>query len=1097
MRKLSLLLLAFIVTFYGLHLIATAAEPAPYVLRDGLLVALLGALLFVLNIPAESLASSADGLRFRSSWGLLLLVILLAAGLRLGWLTQETLDCIDSECDRALQLNEGGAGSTLFGLLTNFFYGQSGDALWSLRLSGSLLGLLTIPLFFLAAQQVTTAAGALVGATLLALSPWHIWASRTSNPWVGLPLVLCLLIWGILVAVQTPRRAWWLIPGLVLTVYEAGQLPWGLGTTIGSLNASLLELLTQLWRGANQDLVMAFSQQPWLNTITGALALLGWAGQLRGLRQVRLLILLLLGGLATALVLRSDWSSTPLPSLALVLLPCAFIAAALAADQLLTAGQQVWQPVIRPALVTPLALVGLVVLVGPATLRFTSGLGSSYRAAGNDAVVAMSRLLAQRVQEQSEGTIFFAPAAVLNSPITRLLGGSALQNAQVQPLENTFNTLLTGAPNGTLLFLIPPTQQRLMALLTRFYPVNRQEPQPSPDQAAPLFTLMTVDAPAAAQQQGLSNSISTDSGVATTLATPTTLQFDWQEQATLDTPFTAQWQGTVRIPTSGAYGFGADGIDPAAATFVLQIDGLPVLDSNQGQLQQNLTLAKGFYRLEMSYRSTHAPRAVALAPLVVRWQPPNGNWEPIPTALLHPSPLLNMGLLGNYYGNDQWQDPLSDQRKDLLIGPPPDLTPPYSVRWLGKVAAARAGEYLLGTVTNGVSQVTIAGQLVINHQPGAELSGNYTEGTIYLNRGWHDLEVRYAPAQGQPDFQLLWQPAGGAPGPLDSSYLAPMLVMGNPSVLSQPPAPELVDPSLGDDQFALAQATDLWQPQVRLPPQNLPLLPFAPRGQLKNGCGPGDNQLNQPHGVTIDLAQERIYVADTANKRVLLLDLTGEPVGVVQDPQFQEPVAVELNPDGRALILDALAQQIFALEADAQNVTVWPLAVSFYRPRGLTIDALGNVSVADTGGGRVAALDHNGLPLGDFGGRDSLLGKGQPVDALSVPNGLWAISAEDGRLWRLNGTGSMTAVQRTDTINGPHLSGLPDGSFFVSDPARGLIAYHAATGQPLAHFMNRDFFTWPTGVAAAQQGDQVLLAVVDTPSCTLSVWQLPTAGLAQ
>lgn len=1127
MRRLCLLVIALIIAFYGLHLIVTADDPATYVLRDGLLIALVGALLFSLNISTTPPPTQDEPLlRHLGGWPLLL-VIVLAAALRLGWMTQETLDCIDSECEQAVRWNAllaatapdqespknlatvsplptprassapeaSSPAPTLFTLLTRFFYSQTGDTLGSLRLSGALLGLLTLPLFFLAARQVTTAAGALVGVTLLALSPWHIWASRTANPWVIVPLLICLLIWGLLPALRSSPRVWWLLPIVALCVYEGLNLPWGLGATIGTQGDSLLELLTQLWHGTNQDLAVAFSQQPLLTTLTGALALLGWAAQVRNGRQERLLVLLVLSLIASLLVMRSDWSRTPLPSLALTLLPCAFIAAALAADHLLVAFQQVWQPVIRPALVAPLAVVGLIVLSGPSALEFTRGLGATYRSGSNDAVAEMSRLLVQRVQEQGQGATYFAPTAVLSSPVMRLLGGTALQNTQVQPLENTLNTLLAGAPTGNLLFLIPPSQQRLLPLLARFYPVHTQEPQTTPEKAEPLFTLFAVEAQAAAQQQGLSNSISTDSGVSSTLTTPPTLQFDWHEQATLDTPFTAQWQGTIRIPTTGLYGFGVDGVEPAAGFFVLHIDGMPVLNSTGNQFEQSLTLAKGFYRWEMSYRSNNAPNIAPPPPLTVRWQAPERGWEPIPAAMLHPSPLLNSGLLASYYGNEQWQEPLVDQRKDLLIGPPADLTPPYSVRWQGKVAAARAGEYLFGTVANGVSQVTVAGQGLINNQtptdPAAAIG--YTEGTIYLEQGWHDLEVRYAPGAGEPDFQLLWQPAGGAPGPLESTYLAPVLTVG--TLPNLPPAP-LADPTLGDDRFALALVSDLWQPQLRLPPQNLPLLPFVLRWQVRNGCGSGDNQLNQPHGVLINPAQGQIAVADTGNKRLLLLTLAGQPASVVQDGQFQEPVDVALDHTGRLLVLDALAQQIFTVDAATQNVGVWPISTGFYRPRGFTVDGQGNVSVADTGGGRVAALDSVGLPLGDFGGRDSLLGKGQPVDALSVPGGLWAISAEDGRLWRLNGSGSLTAIQRTDTINGPQLAGLADGSFFVSDPARGLIAYHAASGQPRGHFAARDSFTWPTGVGVAQQGDQLLLAVVDTPSCTLSVWEMPMAGLA-
>src|SRR5690606_33315370 len=127
--------------------------------------------------------------------------------------------------------------------------------------------------------------------------------------------------------------------------------------------------------------------------------------------------------------------------------------------------------------------------------------------------------------------------------------------------------------------------------------------------------------------------------------------------------------------------------------------------------------------------------------------------------------------------------------------------------------------------------------------------------------------------------------------------------------------------------------------------------------------------------------------------------------------------------------------------------------------------------------------------LAQYGGLETALGKGQPVDTLATDNALWAITAEDGRLWRLDTQASVGVSPRSNTLDGPHLAGLPDSSFFLSDPARRTILYHKANGEPLRQFAFAERFIAPTGVAATQIEDLVYLAVADSQACSLSLWR--------
>jgi DNA-binding beta-propeller fold protein YncE len=239
-----------------------------------------------------------------------------------------------------------------------------------------------------------------------------------------------------------------------------------------------------------------------------------------------------------------------------------------------------------------------------------------------------------------------------------------------------------------------------------------------------------------------------------------------------------------------------------------------------------------------------------------------------------------------------------------------------------------------------------------------------------------------------------------------------------------------------------------------------------------------------------------LYVADTGNRRVVVIDLATQMVSqMIANPAFQEPVDVEVGPDGSLLVLDAQAQAISRVERAMGEVTALALETSFYRPRGLAVDQTsGKLAVADTGGARVVLLDPAGVVLAQFGGPQTIMGQGQPVDALVDGGLLWTITAENGRLWRLDVMGSFVAIERSNTVDGPHLAALPGRGFFLSDPTRRTVLHLASSGQPLAQLVAPGQLVTPTGVAAGSvatgANGEDLLAVADSGACTVWLWRV-------
>src|SRR5690606_924093 len=238
----------------------------------------------------------------------------------------------------------------------------------------------------------------------------------------------------------------------------------------------------------------------------------------------------------------------------------------------------------------------------------------------------------------------------------------------------------------------------------------------------------------------------------------------------------------------------------------------------------------------------------------------------------------------------------------------------------------------------------------------------------------------------------------------------------------------------------------------------------------------------------------RVYVADANNRRVVVLDLAnGELLEPLALDALQEPVDVALAPDGTLLVLDTMIPAIYRVDLATGEAAPLALTSSFYRPRGLGVDTVGNIAVADTGGARVVLLDAQGAELAQFGGPQSILGQGQPVDTLALDGVWWAVAADNGRLWRLDVLGSIAPLARANTITGPHLASLADGGFFLSSPAQRSVIYLAPSGEPLAQLVYPENIINPTGVAAAPRRDNsalVDLVVADSAACGVSLWRL-------
>jgi hypothetical protein len=1109
------------------------------------------------RIPADASAPAASP-SSRAAWGWALAVIVLGVALRFWNLAALPAGCVGGECIDGLRLVDGqlltfsqSGAFNLFERLAQAMYNLTGDGVHSLRLAGATLGSLTLVAFAGVAKRLTPPIFVAPMLLLLALNPWHLWASRVSDGWLAPALLVTLALWLTLEALAHADLRWWTLAGLALGLLLAEAPPlrlavllllavigaaglWAGGAgrlrlaAVGGALAAVFGLAAPVLiygmltgapgiggagvQGAQAITLAGALFRPdvtldggivgsgLLSTLTVALILLGAGVLVRSLRRPAAIVigagLLLIGAAALA----SDPAVTAPRSLLLPLLPLLLAVAGLALDRLLDALVLAWGRIMRPARLAAATTLLLLAILGIGAARFAAELSALQGAGEGSLPNEIARFVADQLATADAQQTYIAPGSVLDHPSMRLLAGAAINAGRVQVLD--FGTTLpySATPPGDVVYLVPVAQSQVLDQLMQMYP-DAPVVNSAPDNAwtlegrRALFSIVIVPRQRILDSQGLRLVAyqGSEPGATATAALDMTvpaLPLGWQNYPPLPPPFVAELTASLSIPVAGTYTFVADG---TSSPLTMKLDDVLVLDTALGLAQQSLALAQGSHRLTIGYRSGGQPADVS-----VQWQPPGATEpSPLPGTALHTPVLADAGLLGDYRAGSDANGLMLTQRIDRVIGFDFGLAQPYNVHWQGKVGIARAGEYLLATLADGPNQLLVDGQLIVDGRTdaaadpaaSANVEDAYNEGLIFLTPGWHALEIRYTPQSDAPEFRVLWQPPGASPSELTSGYLLP--TTGEVSLADRPtpPAPPLLDPALGDDAFALTRAASAWQPDVRIPPASLEPLPLETLWTAGAGCGAGENQLNAPHGLTFDPASGRLYVADTGNRRVQVLDLDGGFVRQIAAADFQEPVDVAFAPDGALLVLDAVAGPIYRIDA-AGALAIQPVQGSFYRPRGFAVGGDGVIAVADTGGGRVVTLTPDGAVQMQFGGIDTALARGQPVDALLRATGLWAISAEDGRLHNLSVDGGLTAVQPTNTIDGPQLAALPAGGLVVSDPLRRTFTTFSPNGQPRQQFAYVEQLVTPTGIATLAIGEQLFIAASDTRSCTVALWRM-------
>ncbi len=240
---------------------------------------------------------------------------------------------------------------------------------------------------------------------------------------------------------------------------------------------------------------------------------------------------------------------------------------------------------------------------------------------------------------------------------------------------------------------------------------------------------------------------------------------DWTGQTPIALPFVARWETTLYAPNFGNYQFVVRA--PEAAT--LWLDQQPVM-AGAGEQTVTIQLAQGDHVLRIEAQGGNSP-------FELLWQPPDSpEAVPIPVQSLYlPSNVPVSGLLGTYYGNADWTPPAAFSRIDPFIDTYFHIIPlarPYSVDWSGQINTEAAGTWSFSLRINGIAQVFIDDQLVVDASE-TEPGENNLEGSITLTAGWHKIHIRYLDDRGASRLHLYWTPPGQERSIVPSSALIP------------------------------------------------------------------------------------------------------------------------------------------------------------------------------------------------------------------------------------------------------------------------------------------------------------------------------------
>lgn len=236
--------------------------------------------------------------------------------------------------------------------------------------------------------------------------------------------------------------------------------------------------------------------------------------------------------------------------------------------------------------------------------------------------------------------------------------------------------------------------------------------------------------------------------------------------------------------------------------------------------------------------------------------------------------------------------------------------------------------------------------------------------------------------------------------------------------------------------------------------------------EIIGGQGRGDGQFMGPIGLALDGSD--LLIADSENSRIQVVSIAGVFAKKIV------PDTSELNTSFTCVSVDRSNGLIFALDRADDSIAVYDLFGGFKQrigssgsgngqlldPRGLAVDADGNLLVADTGNARIVKLSPAGEQLMSFGAFGSGPGQFKSPERVAVDSGgrilvsdfdadqVLVFEAAGNFLFSFGGSGNGNGK-----FNGPlGVAAAPDDSIYVADSGNARVQKFSAAGSFIGWF---------------------------------------------